>query len=385
MWVDYSIEGTSSSFKIHAAYGFSDSKFHCILTGMSTLSDSNQATINIGSVTNVNYPMYYGTTFILAGVDGAWVTSSTGSIGPWMTQSLKYIGDRNLRHICIPGSHDSGMCLLTDKTVVASAATAVTQHRGIDDQLRLGIRFFDIRPIRWNGKLQCGHVGYINDLLKWQGGTGQSIDDIVSQVNGFTDNNPELVILNVSHDYNADNNYNGFSDGDWNELFSKLDGLKHRFTADKGTDLSLKPLKDFIGNNQAAVVLRFESGGDKLGDREGKGFFRTSSMPIYDSYANSDDPDSLMKDQFNKLNNERSSSDNQMFSLDWAMTMQGAGDAVWENLLHWADAYMTPRLGSDVLPRSSKNVYPNIIGVDGVQFTDAVAIATAINTRAVYG
>lgn len=352
---------------------------------MSTLSDPDQATINIGSVANVNYPMYYGTTFILAGVDGAWVSSSSSFIGPWMTLSLRYIGDRNLRQICIPGSHDSGMSLLTDKTPFASAATVVTQHRSIGDQLRLGIRFFDLRPVKWNGGLYCGHVGYTGDFLKWQGGTGQSIDDIVNQINEFTDNNHELVIVNVSHDCNTDNNYNGFNDDNWNELLAKLDNLKHPFSADGTTDLSKKALKEYIGNNEAAVILRFEGGGGKLGDRIGKGFFHASSLPIYDNYANSDDPNSLMDDQFQKLNNERSSLDSQMFSLDWAMTMQGAGDAISENLLHWADAYMTPRLGSDVLPRSSKNVYPNIIGVDGVQGTDAVAIATAINARVVYG
>ncbi|KAI9666689.1 MAG: hypothetical protein M1821_004625 [Bathelium mastoideum] len=380
MWADYRIEGTSSYFRMWAANKFNDSKFHCWLSGMSTLSDPMDATVNIGSNTGD-----LGTTFIMTGIDGAWVTSSGGAIGPWMTQSMNYIGERALRQICLPCSHDSGMALLGKKTPLASAATVVTQHRHVGDQLRLGIRFFDIRPVKWGDVLYCGHVTYTNDFTKWQGGMGESIDDVINQVNDFTNDNHELIILNISHDCDSDNSYNGLNDDSWNNLLGKFDNLKHLYSAESNTDLSKIPMKTFIGGGQATVILRFESGADKLRGRLGKGFFPSSCMPIFDQYANSDDPDKLVADQFKKLNEQRSSPDNNMFSLDWAMTMQGFSDVLFSNLLHWADLSMTPRLGINIFPKTSKTVYPNVINVDGVQNTDPVAISIAMNVRAVLG
>ena len=389
MWADYKIEGSSSYFRMLAANKFSDSKIHCWLSGMNTLNDP---TDNIDSYKlDHSYPIYPGTSFIMTGIDGAWVTSSRGGIGPWMTQSMTYIGERNLRQICLPGSHDSGMALLSKKTLLASAATVVTQHRHVGDQLRLGIRCFDIRPVKWDGVLYCGHVGYTGDFAKlqggmgWQGGMGESIDEVISQVNDFTNDNHELIILNISHDCDSDNSYNGFHDDVWNNLLCKFDTLKYLYSAKGKTDLSKIPMKTFIGGGQAAVILRFENGADKLGGRLGKGFFPSSCMPIFDQYANSDDPNTLMADQFKKLYEQRGNPDDGMFCLGWALTMQGIRDATNFNLLHWADLSMTPRLGTDILPKTSKTVYPNVIAVDGVQNTDPVAISIAVNVRAVFG
>lgn len=156
MWADYSIESTLSSFRLRAANRSTDSKFTCILNGMSTLCNAKDTVINIGNYRDPNPATsrwYNGTSFVLSGVDGAWVSSVSSGIGPWMSKSLNYIGDRNLRHICMPGSHNSGMSVVTGRTRIVRDWDIVTQHRSVKDQLGLGVRFFDIRPTQWNGKL----------------------------------------------------------------------------------------------------------------------------------------------------------------------------------------------------------------------------------------
>jgi hypothetical protein len=152
----------------------------------------------------------------------------------------------------------------------------------------------------------------------------------------------------------------------WNEFLTKLDNLKHLFSADANADLSKLTLKSLVGNNAAAVILRFEDGGGKLADRIGKGFFHSSSIPITHDYANSDDPNTLMNDQFKKLNEEAQLGGQWDVFSGLGNDDAGVSDALFKNLLVWADLCMTPRLGVDILPKTSKSVYPNIIDADGV-------------------
>jgi len=92
-----------------------------------------------------------------------------------------------------------------------------------------------------------------------------------------------------------------------------------------------------------------------------------------------------MDDQFAKLQRERGGkapADGQMFCIGWALTQLGALDVTLGlSLLERARDAMTPRLGL-LFEKSSKGCYPNIIGMDGVETTDGLAAAVAINTRA---
>lgn len=383
MWADYSISGTSSSFRLEASNKRNQSNLRCLLSDMSTLCDDEKSVINIGSrgAPYTYHKEYCGTVFIMAGIDKTFVSSSTSYIGPWMSQSMGYLADRNLRQICIPGTHNSGISRLTHQTsIFATPSRVVNQYVPIKDQLRFGVRYFDIRPLKRDSDFWAGHVSKLGPWVGYQGGSGQSIDEIIDQINDFTNENHELIIVNISHDFNAETKYSGLSDSDWNELLSKLDRLKHLFFADGTADLSKMPLKTFIGKNEAAVILRIQGGGGELERRIGKGFFWAKSLPIYDQYAKSSKPEVVMEDQFRKLKEKRGSPDDEMFSLGWTMTMEGAiGD-----LLQWADERMNPRLPT-ILPETSKTVYPNIISVDGLRSTAVVAMATAINARAVYG
>lgn len=73
---------------------------------MSTLNETGATEVPIGRLGTAgkhqDYPKHNEMVFIMAGVDGAWVaSSSTRPLRPLMYGSLKYIGDRSLPRIYI--------------------------------------------------------------------------------------------------------------------------------------------------------------------------------------------------------------------------------------------------------------------------------------------
>ena len=66
-----------------------------------------------------------------------------------------------------------------------------------------GARYFDIRPIGRRPEFETRHYSK-NDTFGWQGASGQTMDEIVKQINAFTRENHEVIILNVTHAYHAD-------------------------------------------------------------------------------------------------------------------------------------------------------------------------------------
>jgi hypothetical protein len=117
----------------------------------------------------------------------------------WMSDCLHHIGSMQLRDICIPATHDSGMSKLTWCTQLGTENNSLTQTHDIAGQLQLGIRQFDIRPaLEPDNTFWSYHVSE-SDLLGWQGGRGQSLAEIIEQVNAFTVRNPEIIILDISH------------------------------------------------------------------------------------------------------------------------------------------------------------------------------------------
>ncbi|KAI0104275.1 PLC-like phosphodiesterase [Nemania sp. FL0031] len=385
-WAEYLIEGTSSRFVVSLNRKSRYNKFSLILTNMSTLSDPQGAEFELGFVLNKHAQKYhyFGTTVIVAGVDGAFVTTSPNNIGPWMSRSLSYLGERTLRQICMPGSHNSGVTKnLTHIATTTPKSLVVCQYGSVWDQLRLGVRYFDIRPTHFKERdFTTGHYSIWNGIQT--GGSGQFISDIVNNVNDFLKGNPELVVLNLSHDYDWDDGLKGLTPAMWDQLLTQLDRLNYRFMAERGADLSKLKLNDFIGKKEPAVIVICELDTNSrayLGDREGKGYFYRHSLPVFDQYANKMEPQDIVDDQLKKLREQRPDLNNNMFVLAWAQTPAGLGD-VFEDLPLLGNLAMAPRLGADVLPVTTNKMYPNVLSLDGVKTTMAVAAATAINAKA---
>lgn len=112
------------------------------------------------------------------------------------------LGPKTLRQLCLPGTHDVGMSTFVPDTTFAAPCNTLTQTSFILDQLQLGSRYFDIRPVIHATQFYTGHYTELNIAGRntWQGANGQSMASVISDINAYTQDNPELVILYLSHD-----------------------------------------------------------------------------------------------------------------------------------------------------------------------------------------
>jgi len=182
--VYYRMEGTSNTFVVKiAARGGENVKI--VLDGMATHDHARGSVIALGYIAPGSDMWHFivGLNWVITGNEeiGYW-SGTNPSLEPWMSTFIDKLGERKLKHICMPGSHDAGMYKLNGKTPVATQKNTQTQILNIYDQLRRGSRYFDIRPVVGNGgRWLTGHYG--NVLGVWQGANGESIDDMIADVN----------------------------------------------------------------------------------------------------------------------------------------------------------------------------------------------------------
>jgi hypothetical protein len=382
--VTFSLAGTDLSFQVKATLrGKSNFDLSVVLTNFSTLAYPQGSTIDLGwkpsGVVN----------FILAGQAGSFTTNR--ATGPWMHANLGVLGDRSLRHLCMPGSHDAGMSEVTASTAFGAACNTVTQYLPVLQQLQSGARYFDIRPVISGGQLYTGHYSDV-DVFGWQGASGQSIASVIDDVNAFTATNQELVVLYLTQGRNTDvgRPYPEFTQTDWNRLLTDLLRLNHRFvTANPTTvDLTTLTLRDFIGS-QAAVVVVVDPGVVALGSFANQGFYAARNFTVYNQYAASNDLKTMIHDQLGKLQAQRPNPDASYFLLSWTLTQNGTQAAecipgLDVSVLDLA-AQANPYLYQLLLPATSGQTYPNILYIDGITSSDIAALAMAVNSRAVSG
>ncbi|WP_347900743.1 hypothetical protein [Pseudomonas purpurea] len=317
--------------------------------------------------------------FVLAGVQGNY-TGTNLDAPNWMKNNLGLLKGKKLKEICIAGSHDSGMSARGTGTAGAFDCNTLTQSRDVGHQLKLGVRYFDIRPVISSGGFYTGHYGKVGS--SWQGANGQSIQSIISDVNAFAGSHNELVVLNFSHSLNTDvgnSSYRPFDQSEWNRLFNSLDGLGNLYVADKDSDLTDFELGRFV-DGRAAVLVIVEEGGIDFGGRLGKGFYKYNSFNVYNKYSDTNDLNTMVEDQVKKM---RESSDRQYFLLSWTLTQDGVQAATCAlgtaysiiDLAKIASGVLADRL----YPKISPTSYPNIIYVDNVDRSDAAAMAMAVN------
>ncbi|KAJ7042970.1 PLC-like phosphodiesterase [Mycena alexandri] len=199
-----------------------------------------------------------------------------------MQHNLAILGSRPLGEICLPGAFK----LELGTNVGGIKSNVITQTLSIYDQLEHSVRWFDIRPFllrqktsfgRTESNWYCGHFSDLKSPLNWQGGCGATIDEVVADVNRFTSEHRELVILDISHITLLECHVavmTGMSggiqgvltSGERHELLTKLAGIQNRFHAPAGKQLETFTLDAFIGQRQPAVLVLFGSDSDDLFD-----------------------------------------------------------------------------------------------------------------------
>jgi hypothetical protein len=366
----YNIAGTSNKFSVKARKP-SDYDLTITLDGLATKQSAQGSNIDLGFRHDTAVDWIMSTDEA-----GDW-WSSAGLGVDWMQQSLGSIGNRTLKMICMPGSHDAGISNFKPGTVGAHFANSQTQYLNFYNQLVAGSRYFDLRPVISAGQWVAGHYSEVEGI-GWLGGNGQSIAEIVKQVNDFTAKYKELVIINLSHTLDTDNDYKDLTQAQWNSLFDALKGLNNRFTvANPGsTDYSNTVLNDFIGSSASVFVFAQLPSGISLGDYAAQGFYKQDNLPIYDNYANSNSAATMQADQLSKLKAQRNlvadaGQRKDVFHIfSWTLTQQA------EDVLNFDRAIMNlavsvyDNLFVEAFNAFTPESFPNVLYIDAVGIRD---------------
>ncbi|KAJ4305428.1 hypothetical protein N0V90_000959 [Kalmusia sp. IMI 367209] len=365
----YSIADTADTFQV---IGRKPDDFHI------TINMDNMATKQSpkGSQIDLGFRHDAAIDFIVSTDElGDW-WSNTGDLTDWMQQSLGTLGNRTLKQIAMPGSHDAGMSEFDPGTVGAHFSNSQTQYLNFYDQLVAGSRYFDLRPVISGGEFKAGHYSEIEDI--WLGGNGAKISDIINQVNDFTAKYKELVIINLSHTLDTDNDYKELNQDQWNKLFDQLKGINNRFTVENPDkrDFSGETLGSFITDRASVFIIAQLPGGIELGDYANQGFFHQDNFPFYDSYSESNDAEKMKNDQLDKLKAERNlvaddaQRKDKFHIFSWTMTQQAEDVLNPENAIMNLAVEVYDNLFVDVFNAFTPESFPNVLYIDAIGIRD---------------
>ncbi|KAH7380579.1 PLC-like phosphodiesterase [Pyrenochaeta sp. MPI-SDFR-AT-0127] len=369
----YYSAGTQDKFTILAQKP-SDYKITISLNNMSTKQSPRGSNIDLGFRHDaaVNWIMSTDQA-------GQW-WSNSGTYTDWMQQSMGSLANRTLKHICMPGSHDAGMSVFRPGTIGAHFANTQTQYLDFYRQLMAGSRFFDLRPVLSNGQWVAGHYSAIRNDIEdiWVGGNGQSITDIVRQLNDFTAQYKELVIINLSHTLDTDNKYKDLTQDQWNGLMDTFKGINNRYTTvnPHNVDLSSKALGDFITDRASVLLIAQLPGGISLGDYANQGFYSGKNFPFYDSYSNTNKNSGMKADQLSKLRQSRnlvsSPTDrrDRFHILSWTLTQQPEDVLNFDRAIMNIAAEVFDDLVSEAWNAFTPECFPNVLFVDALGIRD---------------
>jgi len=365
----YNVAGTSNKFSVIARKP-SDYMLTISLDGMSTKQSAQGSKVDLG------FRHDAAVNWIMSTDEAGKWWSNSGTYTDWMQQSMGSLANRTLRHICMPGSHDAGMNTFKPGTIGANFANSQTQYLDFYQQLMAGSRYFDLRPVISNGQWVSGHYSALGDI--WVGGNGQSIADIVRQVNDFTAKYHELIIINLSHALDTDNDYKDLTQAQWNSLFDTLKAVKNRYTVpDPGTtDFSSKVLGDFITDRASVFILAQLPSGITLNSYGSQGFYNYANFPIFDSYSNTNNRATMKTDQFQKLRNNRNvvsdtASRKDIFHiLSWTLTQQAEDVLNFDRAIMNMAAEAFDELVSEAWNAFTPMSFPNVLYVDALGIRD---------------
>ncbi|CAF3646138.1 unnamed protein product [Fusarium graminearum] len=333
-----------------------------------------------------------GNPFVLSGTIKN--MSTTFQPPDWMHQNLNTLGNLPLKRICMPGSHGAGMGVLnpvgTAQENYASGTGSLlkTQPTTIYQQLVNGSRFLDVNPVMVaEGDFRAGSFP-TNPPVDEHGCCGQSMSDIISDINKFTRQYAELIILDLSHGYDATNGYTDLSVSQWSTLFIQLtQNLSNLalINADYTTGRVFNnTLNSFIGSGTASVLVCLDVGGMSPDPSfQGKGIFSQANLLTNNVCSNTTNVDSLDIDLLSKLENYPTDSSGQVIDqlqlVSWILTQRHPDSGI-EALANQANL----NLFKNLIGFCSASAFPNVILVDWLKNTNTAALAMAINNK-VYG
>jgi len=295
-----------------------------------------------------------------------YATSLIADRSRWMETLYDRLQDRPLWRITIPGSHDAGAYnMQTNRTPCGDAPSwlpgavvrlfAETHTLDLGGQLDNGIRFFDLRPyVDKQGKFYAYH-----DVI------GASFETMLDQIATFLKyTRKEFVILKISH-------FCSFTDERHKELVSLIDAKIGEYLY-KGSDGALltTPFGQLVSQGSRCAVW-YDATLKPFPDS----FYRNICM--YDDYANSEDYETMRKDQLKKMK-ENPGTESRLFLLSWTLTFSEFSDIEKGLTLHVISKKANRHLG-EFLATEAGGYQVNIVYVDFPEDARATDCVIALN------
>ncbi|XP_014291091.1 uncharacterized protein [Halyomorpha halys] len=323
--------------------------------------------------------------FIIIGRNGTY-TGNSMNASNWMEYNMESLGGRTLRQISIPGSHTAGMSKLDGHSTYGKPCNVLTQSYSVGEQLNLGIRYLDIRPVINDGKYLTGKYSLIQG--SWQGGNGQSIASIINDLNVFTKEHNELIVIKLSYSLNTDNgsdNYRRFNQTEWENLFQQLDTINHLYNnPNKDVQLDQITLSCYTNHGSRSSVFIIVDDPDskvELGSRLGNGYFMPDNLNIYDENSHTNKVSDMIDDQIWKMSDY---SHRQYFLLSWTLTPSTLQFFKCKPTVKDLADEVNIQLGWLLYRKVCFLAFPNIILVDNVKDTDVVSMSLALTFKIMF-
>ena len=262
------------------------------------------------------------------------MTRIVNDICTWMSELPD---NRILYDICMPASHDAGLYEVSSMKIISDESKVITQDSNITDQLKYGVRFFDLRIFKnGNNEYRAGHFAEVLGGGKADGGGfGPTVDAIFDQVMNYMGDygGGEVVFLRLSHT----------KDSVANEVIQKVNHYFSDFlykTVTDNVDMSCARLSDVRG--KVIPICDPENFGNHINPRNGifgfgKSFGDGVQLITKGKYANKKDYGDMYEDQAQKLQamwEERTTSKNFFMQLYWTLTGGDIHDNTTSNLFY---------------------------------------------------
>ncbi|KAK4239587.1 PLC-like phosphodiesterase [Achaetomium macrosporum] len=322
-------------------------------------------------------------------------TSLRHGAGNWMRNMYDVIGSRKVRHLIMPGTHDAGMSKISNMIdSIGSAANTQTQGISIYNQLRAGSRWFDLRVGSVHANDNAGQnngfwVMHVNDEMATIaiGNTGESLDEVIREINQFTSENPgEIIFLPLRYLVGRyelpDRGPILWNAAIVNDFFAKLRGLNNRCpNLDTSTGFQNQKASYFMDQNGGkGCVIPLLNGhleGGVPTESPTDGIYSISRMNIQDHWSNMMKAEDMAPDQVSNWRSATHGGGSDYGSLmiaQWLVTPDAIASTAY-SLQAFAIQPTNPSLYWAGVNGVDPEHWPNVILVDyiGVQQQDQLA------------
>lgn len=381
----YNIEGTDKNFALRVKSYVPSSNPRRVMLDLSGMNLGQREYVFPGAETSVSLIITGSNLF------GFQASLRHGS-GNWMRKMYDVIRDRHVRHLIMPGSHDAGMSKITNQiTSIGSEQNTQNQAVNIYDQLRAGARWFDLRigsvhPNDDPGRHDGFWAMHVSDEMASIaiGNTGESLDNIINEINTFTSENPgEIIFMPIRY---LVGRYKLPDRGPimWNatmvnEFFSKLKGINNRCpNLDTDTNFQNQKASYFMDRNEGkGCVIPLLTGhlmGDVPRESVADGIYDIGRIGIRDHWSNMMYADVMAPNQIENWRSvtRGSSSDfGDLYIAQWLVTPDAVAATAY-TLQNFAIQPTNPSLYWAGVNGMDPEHWPNVILVDyiGVQQRD---------------